>query len=101
MIVTGNRISTIGKTGKVRVPKNSQVIDATEKFLIPGLLGMHVHAWKLKQAKIQRIIDETRRIIEESKEIILLMNKVSARDKEYLAEQRKLLDKLPANLQKF
>ncbi len=43
VIVTGNRISTVGKTGKVRVPKNAQVIDATGKFLIPGLWDMHVH----------------------------------------------------------
>lgn len=62
---------------------------------------MHVHAWKLKQAEIQRMVDEMQLIIEESKEIILFINKVSARDKRYLAEQRKLLDKLLANLQKF
>lgn len=44
VIVTGNQISAIGKTGKVRVPKNSQIIDATGKFMIPGLWDMHVHA---------------------------------------------------------
>ncbi|MGI8409365.1 MAG: amidohydrolase family protein [Pyrinomonadaceae bacterium] len=43
VIVTGNQFSAIGKTGKVRVPKNAQVIDATGKFLIPGLWDMHVH----------------------------------------------------------
>ena len=43
VIITGNQISAIGKTGKVRVPKNAQVIDATDKFLIPGLWDMHVH----------------------------------------------------------
>jgi imidazolonepropionase-like amidohydrolase len=43
VIVIGNRISTIGKTGKVRLPKNAQVIDGTGKFLIPGLWDMHVH----------------------------------------------------------
>jgi imidazolonepropionase-like amidohydrolase len=42
-IVTGNQISAVGKTGKVRVSKNSQIIDATGKFLIPGLWDMHVH----------------------------------------------------------
>ncbi|HEX8248908.1 MAG TPA: hypothetical protein VF599_12090 [Pyrinomonadaceae bacterium] len=69
--------------------------------MIPGFWDMHVHAWKLKQAEIQRMVDEMQLIIEESKEIILFINKVSARDKRYLAEQRKLLDKLLANLQKF
>ena len=43
VIIAGNRISAVGKTGKVRVPKNAQVIDATGKFLIPGLWDMHVH----------------------------------------------------------
>ena len=43
VIVTGNRISAIGKNGKVRVPKNAQMIDARGKFMIPGLWDMHVH----------------------------------------------------------
>lgn len=44
VMVVGNRISAIGKTGKVRVPKNAQIIDATGKFLIPGLWDMHAHS---------------------------------------------------------
>lgn len=44
VIVEGNRITLIGKSSKIRVPKNAQVIDATGKFLIPGLWDMHVHA---------------------------------------------------------
>ena len=43
VVIEGNRISAIGKTGKVRLPKNAQVIDAARKFLIPGLWDMHVH----------------------------------------------------------
>jgi hypothetical protein len=43
VIITGSQISAIGKTGKVRVPKNAQVVDASGKFLIPGLWDMHVH----------------------------------------------------------
>jgi imidazolonepropionase-like amidohydrolase len=44
VIVTGNRIAAIGKTGKVPVPRDAQIIDGTGKFLIPGLWDMHVHA---------------------------------------------------------
>jgi imidazolonepropionase-like amidohydrolase len=47
VVITGSRISTIGETGKVRVPHDAQVIDATGKFVIPGLWDMHVH-WDLK-----------------------------------------------------
>jgi imidazolonepropionase-like amidohydrolase len=43
LIIVGNRITVIGKTGKVRVPKDAQVINATGKYLIPGLWDMHVH----------------------------------------------------------
>lgn len=43
VVVTGNRITAIGKTGRARVPQGARVIDASGKFLIPGLWDMHVH----------------------------------------------------------
>ncbi len=43
VIITGDRITKIAKTGEVAIPKNAQVIDGTGKFLIPGLWDMHVH----------------------------------------------------------
>jgi imidazolonepropionase-like amidohydrolase len=43
LVVTGNRISAIGRAGKVRVPKDAEVVDASGKFLIPGLWDMHSH----------------------------------------------------------
>jgi imidazolonepropionase-like amidohydrolase len=43
VIVTGNRISQIGKSGELRAPNNAQVVDASGKFLIPGLWDMHIH----------------------------------------------------------
>ncbi len=43
VVVTGDRITALGKTGKVTVPKDAQVVDATGKYLIPGLWDMHVH----------------------------------------------------------
>jgi imidazolonepropionase-like amidohydrolase len=46
VIVTGETITEIGKFGKIEFPNNSQVIDATGKFLIPGLWDMHVHLTK-------------------------------------------------------
>jgi imidazolonepropionase-like amidohydrolase len=42
-VITGERITQIGKTGKVQLPPDGQVIDASGKFLIPGLWDMHVH----------------------------------------------------------
>jgi imidazolonepropionase-like amidohydrolase len=45
VLVVGNRIAALGKAGKVRVPKNARVIDATSKYLIPGLWDMHAHVF--------------------------------------------------------
>lgn len=41
VVVTGNRITDVGPN--VRVPEQAQVVDATGKFLLPGLSDMHVH----------------------------------------------------------
>ena len=41
LLIVDGRIREIGA---VRVPKGAQVVDATGKFVIPGLMDMHVHA---------------------------------------------------------
>lgn len=43
VIITGDQIIQIAKTGEVAIPKNAQVIDGKGKFVIPGLWDMHVH----------------------------------------------------------
>jgi imidazolonepropionase-like amidohydrolase len=45
VVIVGNRITALGKTGKIRVPKKAYLIDATGKYLIPGLWDMHVHVF--------------------------------------------------------
>src|SRR5579872_7199321 len=45
VVVSENRISSLGKTGQVTVPANARVIDETHKFMIPGLWEMHTHAF--------------------------------------------------------
>ncbi len=45
VIINGNRISSIEKTSKAKIPKNALIIDARNKFLIPGLWDMHVHVF--------------------------------------------------------
>ena len=47
VVIEGNRISQIGPSTKLRVPDDAQVVDATGKFLIPGLWDMHVHSLKV------------------------------------------------------
>jgi imidazolonepropionase-like amidohydrolase len=45
VIVEGRYMVAVGSGSKVKVPQQAQVIDATGKYLIPGLWDMHVHEW--------------------------------------------------------
>src|SRR5262245_57571021 len=51
VLIVGNRIAAIGKTGKLRTPRNAQVVDASGKYLIPGLWDMHVHSENYDKGK--------------------------------------------------
>ena len=43
VVIAGERITELGRSASVRMPPDAQVVDATGKFLIPGLWDMHVH----------------------------------------------------------
>jgi len=43
VVVTGTRILAIGPYGATTIPTEARIVDATGKFLIPGLSDMHVH----------------------------------------------------------
>jgi imidazolonepropionase-like amidohydrolase len=43
IVIEGGRIRDVGARGDVRVPGNAQVIDARNKWVIPGLIDAHVH----------------------------------------------------------
>jgi hypothetical protein len=43
VVVEGQRIVNLGKSGDVQIPKSAKIVDAAGKFLIPGLWDMHVH----------------------------------------------------------
>ena len=45
VVVSGNKISAVGRGNRIKVPEKAQIVDASGKFLIPGLWDMHVHAW--------------------------------------------------------
>jgi amidohydrolase family protein len=51
VMIEGNRIIALGKTGQFRVPKGAQVVNAKGKFMIPGLWDMHFHSPVEKQAR--------------------------------------------------
>ena len=43
LLISGDRITAIGDSANISVPAEAKVVDATGKFLIPGLWDMHVH----------------------------------------------------------
>ena len=45
IIIEGNRITTLDKTSKVKIPKTAFVINGSGKYLIPGLWDMHFHVF--------------------------------------------------------
>jgi len=45
VLVAGDRIVKVGPASQVKVPDGAQVIDGHGRFLMPGLVDMHVHCW--------------------------------------------------------
>jgi hypothetical protein len=45
VVISGNRITAVGLTGRVAVPSNARVIDVAGKTIIPGFVDVHAHMW--------------------------------------------------------
>ncbi len=43
VLIDGGRITAVGSTATIKVPKTARTIDASGKFLVPGFWDMHVH----------------------------------------------------------
>ncbi len=43
VVIASDRITEVGKSGKVKIPRGARIVDATGKYLIPGLWDMHMH----------------------------------------------------------
>jgi imidazolonepropionase-like amidohydrolase len=50
VVITGNRITAIARSSRMRIPRTSVVINAAGKFLIPGLWDMHVHFTEVQRS---------------------------------------------------
>jgi imidazolonepropionase-like amidohydrolase len=44
IVVRGTRIERVGPSASTAVPRGARVVDATGKFVIPGMWDMHMHA---------------------------------------------------------
>ena len=45
ILITGDKITAIGKTGSVAIPSDARTIDLTGRTVIPGLVGLHDHMY--------------------------------------------------------
>jgi len=43
LLIADQRIATLGPSSSTTIPRGARILDATGKFLIPGLADMHVH----------------------------------------------------------
>src|SRR5262249_26851266 len=43
VLVDKERIVAVGSSSSVSIPSGAKILDATGKFLIPGLSDMHIH----------------------------------------------------------
>lgn len=50
VVIEGDRIKEMGLSGKIPTPRNGTIVDATGKFLIPGLWDAHYHIFSAKWA---------------------------------------------------
>src|SRR5215468_1792397 len=45
VVVDGDRVAAVGPAGATPIPPGAVVIDARNRFLVPGLVDMHVHVY--------------------------------------------------------
>jgi imidazolonepropionase-like amidohydrolase len=43
VVVRGERITAVGDTAAISLPRGTKVVDGTGRFVLPGLVDMHVH----------------------------------------------------------
>lgn len=53
ILVDGERITAIGSRSKVDIPAGTEIVDAKGKWLIPGMMNMHVHLGLILPGKMQ------------------------------------------------
>ena len=53
IVVNGERITAIGSAADVEIPADAKQIDANGKYLIPGLMNMHVHLGLILPGKMK------------------------------------------------
>jgi len=45
ILITNNRISAVGRSGSLKIPANTKVIESSGKTITPGFIDVHSHMW--------------------------------------------------------
>lgn len=56
VVVQSGKITRIGHVDTVPVPKGAEVVDGTDRFLMPGLAEMHAHVSGTHAAQVDRLV---------------------------------------------
>jgi imidazolonepropionase-like amidohydrolase len=56
VVIRKDRIESIGENGQVSIPPGSRVVNASGKFMIPGLWDMHVHLTDARPSAIPALV---------------------------------------------
>ena len=51
VVIDSGRITHIGPSATTTIPADADVVDATGRYLIPGLWDMHAHSWTDRQTR--------------------------------------------------
>jgi imidazolonepropionase-like amidohydrolase len=52
VLIRDGIIQSVGQSGMISIPRNARVIDASGKFLLPGLIDMHAHTSKTRASAL-------------------------------------------------
>ena len=56
VVITGNRIAGLGRSGEIQLPQSARVVDTSGKYLIPGLWDMHAHTVYDRATDVERTL---------------------------------------------
>ncbi len=56
VIVDGGLITSIGPVESTPVPRDSEIVDGTDRYLIPGLAEMHAHVPDVNSPELDRVL---------------------------------------------
>jgi imidazolonepropionase-like amidohydrolase len=54
VLITNGRIAKLFRTNRAKLPANTQILDGSGKFLIPGLWDMHIHLTNQPNQELSR-----------------------------------------------